>query len=296
MDQSLSSVTLPAGRSVDIAAIGPVDGPVVVYHHGTPTCRIIPSDFRGPASERGLRVIGYSRPGYGASTPSPGRSVADDAALLAELLDHLGVGEFVSVGWSGGGPHALAAAAALPGRCRAATVIAGVAPYGVDGLDFLDGMGQDNIDEFGAALAGEMALRAFLGPVAEALRGVTGEEVIGQLETLLPECDRAVLTGEAGEEMAAEMREALSVGIEGWVDDDLAFTRPWGFDLGAITTPVSLWQGSEDLMVPLAHGRWLAGHVRGARARELDGEGHLSLVSGRMGELFDELTAMAGWT
>jgi pimeloyl-ACP methyl ester carboxylesterase len=104
-----------------------------------------------------------------------------------------------------------------------------------------------------------------------------------------------VLTGVAAEESAWEMREAVSRGIEGWVDDDLAFTRPWGFELAAITTPVALWQGSEDLMVPLAHGRWLAAAIPVARARELDGEGHLSLVAGRMGELFDELTSMAGW-
>jgi pimeloyl-ACP methyl ester carboxylesterase len=221
--------------------------------------------------------------------------VADDAGLLAELLDHLEVAEFTSVGWSGGGPHALAAAALLAGRCRAATVIAGVGPYGVEGLDFLDGMGEDNIHEFGAALAGEAQLRQFLHTAAEGLRATTGSDIIEALASLLPASDRAVLTGEAADEMAAEMHEAISQGIEGWVDDDLAFTRSWGFDLGTITTPVALWQGSDDLMVPLAHGRWLAQAVSGACARELPGEGHLSLVSGRMGELFDELGVMAGW-
>ena len=295
MEQVFSEVALSGGRVVEISTAGDPRGRTVVYHHGTPTGRSIPTDFLEAAAPRGIRLIGYNRPGYAGSTANPGRSVADDAALLAELLDFLEVDDFVSVGWSGGGPHALAAAALLPGRCRAATVIAGVAPFQAAGLDWFAGMGEDNLAEFGAAVAGEESLRAFLTEAAQGLREVTGDDIIGALASLLPDADRRVLTGNYADEMAADMRDAVSRGIDGWCDDDLAFARPWGFALDSIATPLALWQGSDDLMVPLAHGRWLAAAIPQARARELSGEGHLSLVHNRMGELFDELVGLAGW-
>ena len=295
MEQAFSEVALSGGRVVEISVAGDPSDRTVVYHHGTPTGRRIPTDFLEAAASRGLRLVAYNRPGYAGSSANPGRSVADDAALLTELLDALSIGEFASVGWSGGGPHALAAAALLPGRCRAATVIAGVAPFQAAGLDWFAGMGEDNLAEFGAAVEGEEPLRAFLTEAARGLRTVTGDDIIEALASLLPEADRRVLTGDYAEEMAADMRDAVSLGIDGWCEDDLAFARPWGFELDSIATPLALWQGSDDLMVPLAHGRWLAAAMPQAHARELAGEGHLSLVHNRMGELFDELVGLAGW-
>jgi pimeloyl-ACP methyl ester carboxylesterase len=110
------------------------------------------------AARYGLRTVLHARPGYAGSTPLPGRSVADVAADVAVVVDALGADEFVTVGWSGGGPHALATAALLPDRCLGAATIAGVAPYAAAGLDWLAGMGVENIEEFGAAVAGEPAL------------------------------------------------------------------------------------------------------------------------------------------
>jgi pimeloyl-ACP methyl ester carboxylesterase len=193
-------------------------------------------------------------------------------------------------GWSGGGPHALACGALLPDRVRGVLTIAGVAPYDAEGLDFLAGMGGDNIEEFGEALKGEEPLRAWLDKVRPELVGVSADEVAASLGDLLPPADEAVITGEFAEDLAQLFQQAVAHGVDGWLDDDLAFTRPWGFDLAAIAVPTYVWQGSEDLMVPFAHGRWLVERIPGVRPHLEQGEGHLSVVLGAMGRMLDELT------
>lgn len=277
----LRSLELPGGSTLDIVVDdGAPDGAgLLVYHHGTPAAGPLDPALVDAARAHGLRVVELVRPGYGGSTRHPGRTIADVVPLVAALADHLGHDRFVALGWSGGGPHALATAALLPERCAGVLALASVAPFGADGLDFLAGMGQDNIDEFGAALAGEADLEAFLTAMAAELAAVTGPQVNDALDSLLPPVDKAHLTGEAAEHMAAELRWSVARGIWGWFDDDIAFTRGWGFDLASITVPVHLWQGSDDLMVPFAHGQWLAAHLPGARARLDAGEGHLSLIA-----------------
>lgn len=276
------SLSLPDGGTLqyfidDGAAPGAA---LLVYHHGTPAAGPLDDDLLLPAREAGLRVVELVRPGYGGSTRAPGRSIADVVPLVSALADHLGHERFVSLGWSGGGPHVLATAAMMGDRCAGALCLAGVAPYEAEGLDYLAGMGEDNIAEFGAALEGPVPLEGFLGEVAAMLAEVTGPEVNEAMSSLLPAVDKAHLTGEAAEHMAEELRWSLSTGIWGWLDDDLAFVRPWGFDLRDIRVPVQVWQGSADLMVPFAHGRWLAAHVPTAIPHLVEGEGHLSLVQG----------------
>jgi pimeloyl-ACP methyl ester carboxylesterase len=194
------------------------------------------------------------------------------------------------MGASGGGPHALACGVLLPDRVRGVTMIAGVAPYDADGLDFLAGMGPENVVEFGAALEGESSLRPYLDHERQALVAITAAEVAEALGGLVPPVDVASLTGELAECLAAEFRHGLVSGVDGWLDDDLAFTRPWGFELGDISVPTYLWQGSEDLMVPFAHGGWLAERIPGVTAHLEQGEGHMSIGIGAMGRMLDELT------
>lgn len=273
----LDHLTLPDGSRLDYFAAGDGDA-LLIYHHGTPAAGPLSPAMVEEAAHHGFVVAELVRPGYGQSTRQPGRTVADIVPLASALADHLGFERFATMGWSGGGPHAIATAALLPDRCAAAMCLAAVAPYGMDDLDFLDGMGEDNIAEFGAALDGSESLEAFLTVAAEALREVTADQVIDALITLLPAADQAYLTGDQAEEMAAEIRWSLHRGIWGWFDDDIAFTLPWGFDLTEVSAPVEIWQGSEDLMVPFAHGQWLAARVAGARAQLVEGHGHLSLA------------------
>jgi pimeloyl-ACP methyl ester carboxylesterase len=284
-------LTTPDGRQLDVRVSGPDGGTPLVFHHGTPGAVPQLRALQRAAHERGLRLVTYSRPGYGASTRHPGRTVADAAADVAVILDHLGAARCLTAGWSGGGPHALATAALLPGRVRAALVIAGVAPYGAAGLDFMAGMGEANVEEFGLALRGEAALRPFLDAEATQLRNADARALREGLATLLPEADRAVLTGEYAEDMAENFTEALRPGVDGWLDDDLCFTGPWGFDLARIAVPTHLWQGTADLMVPHAHGAWLAAHIPGVTAHLQEGEGHLSIALGALNRMLDDLSA-----
>ena len=285
----MTIIDLPDGRFLDVDVSGPEDGFPLVFHHGTPGSVRQFRAIQRAAHDRGLRLVTYSRPGYGASTRQSGRRIVDAAADVAAVLAHLGARRCIVAGWSGGGPHALATGARLREQVAGILVIAGIAPYDAEDLDFLDGMGEQNIIEFGLAIEGEQAIRPSHEADAVGLRDTDAAGLIEGLATLLPDVDRAVLTAEFGEDMAANFAEALRTGVDGWVDDDLAFAAPWGFTLAEIAVPTFVWQGSEDLMVPFAHGQWLAAHVPGATAHLERGEGHLSIALGAIDQMLAEL-------
>jgi pimeloyl-ACP methyl ester carboxylesterase len=273
------TVRAAGGRDLEVVVDGPDRGAILLFHGGAPSAAIRYPQIVDPAARRGLRTITYSRPGYAGSTAQHGRSVADAAEDSEAILDTLGVDRFLTLGWSGGGPHALACAALLSERCVAAATVGGVAPYGAAGLEWFAGMGPENVTEFSAALKGEEALREFLETAGAVLRDVTGEDVVAALGGLVSSVDKTALAGEMGDVLAESFRRSVSTGIAGWLDDDLAYVRPWGFELKSVRVPVAIWHGAQDRMVPINHGRWMASNVAGAQARMLDEEGHLSLVS-----------------
>ncbi len=292
-DAGADHLQLPDGRRLDVRVSGRPGDPPLVFHHGTPGAYTPIRALERGAHERGLRLVTASRPGYGGSSRQPGRQVADVVADTEAALGSLGADRCLVAGWSGGGPHALACAARLPGAA-AVLVIAGVAPFPAEGIDWMAGMGEGNVAEFGAALEGEEQLRRFLHGVREHLKAAQVADILSSLNTLLPEVDRAVLTDEFGEDMAASFREALRTGVDGWLDDDLAFTKPWGFGFEEITAPTMIWQGSADLMVPFAHGQWMAARVPGVSAHLEQGEGHLSIGLGALDRMLDELVSAGG--
>jgi pimeloyl-ACP methyl ester carboxylesterase len=314
METERRRIAMPDGRSIEVLIAGPPDGLPLVLHEGTPVGLVLYPPTVQAAGERGLRTILTARPGYEASTPRPGRRVVDVAADIAAVLDELGADTFVTLGWSGGGPHTLACAAALPGRCLAAASIAGVAPYTARGLDWLAGMGPENVEEFGAATAGEAELTEFLDSAAVTFTALTGASVAESLGGLVIEADKAALTGEYADHIANALRAAMNSGIAGWRDDDLAFIKDWGFSLGwdappdasadapagyprgTPAAPVAIWQGDQDQMVPYAHGQWLAANIPGARVHLMPGEGHLSLTVSSFGLILDDLLDLAGLT
>jgi pimeloyl-ACP methyl ester carboxylesterase len=285
---TFETVTTADGAVLEYLVSGPPDGRTLLFQPGTPNAAAAFGVIVEPAAELGLRTVSYSRPGYGQSTPRPGRSVADAATDIEAVLDAVGAQEFVTLGWSGGGPHALAAGALLPERCRAVAVLAGVAPYPAHGIDWFAGMGEDNVHEFAAALAGADNLNPLLEQFAAGLARVTAEGITAAMTSVLSPVDRAALTGELAEDMAIALRRAVSSGIDGWRDDDLAFVRDWGFDLKQISVPVHIWQGRQDRMVPFEHGQWLAAKVPNAQAHLFATEGHLSIVN----QMPDLLTAL----
>ncbi|KAH8600850.1 hypothetical protein B0O99DRAFT_589729 [Bisporella sp. PMI_857] len=191
------------------------------------------------------------------------------------------------------GPRALACAAQLP-ACVAALCVAGVAPYNAEGLDFLAGQGEGNIEEFGAALQGEEELQKFCVAQRLEILEANAAGLIEALSSLLPDIDKDALVEKAenGQFFVDMFQEGLKTSSDGWVDDDLAFVEPWGFELGEIKVPVLLYQGSEDKMVPCAHGEWLAQNIPHEKLRKhLDGggQGHISIFLGQIESMVDEL-------
>jgi pimeloyl-ACP methyl ester carboxylesterase len=273
------------GRTLEVHDAGDPAGFPVIAHHGTPGAGLLYATHAALAREQGIRLIGYDRPGYATSTRVQGRRVEDCVADVTEIADALKLGRFASWGISGGGPHALACAALCDDRLRAVASLAAVAPYGADGLDWLEGMGEDNHVEFGKALEGEAALRAFCEPVAKEMVAADPEDLVRVLDSLLGPEDKAVLTGEFAEYLHASDAHGLGSSVDGWVDDDFAFVEPWGFDVGEINRPVLLLHGDDDRFVSVSHAHWLAARIPEVEARIDPSDGHLTLIERRMREV-----------
>jgi len=273
-----SEVPVRDGRTVTVYEAGDLAGAPILFHHGTPSSGLPYEPHVRLAEEQGIRLVSYDRAGYGQSSRDRGRDVAAMARDVATITATLGIDRLATWGLSGGGPHALACAALLPDQIAAACSVAGVAPHDAEGLDWLEGMGEANVHEFGASLAGEETLRPVLE--AEAARTTT-EELGAALGTLLSPPDLAVLESGIGAYLSSGFTTGLARGVDGWLDDDLAFSRPWGFEPAEIRTPVLVVQGRQDLMVPRAHGEWLARRIPGAEAWFAEDEGHLTLFQPR---------------
>jgi len=291
MPQHLT-LSLSDDRELDVITAG--EGTrAVVLQHGTPSDASIWAPWVEPVVARGFRFVAVSRPGYATSARWHGRTVADAASDIAEVLEHLDVAEFVTAGWSGGGPHALATATLLP-NARGVATLAGVGPYGEPDLDFLAGMGPENEEEFGAVVAGEAALTQWMQTNTPGFMHVTAAEVAAAFGGLVPQVDIDSLNNGFAETMAASDRRALAHGWTGWFDDDFAFVKPWGFELDALIAkgiPVVIWQGDLDLMVPEAHGLWLHNRITGSALRRVAGHGHISLVVDFKDDILDDLVA-----
>lgn len=249
--------------------------------------------FVEAAAQRGLRLVSFSRAGYGDSTRKPGRNVAAVAPDAAAVVDQLDADRFYTLGWSGGGPHALACAVLLPERLVGAATVGGIAPYGADGLDWMAGMGQENVAGFGAALAGNAAIHQLLEQIGPSFATVTADQMAARLGNLVSDVDRAAITGEAAAWLAEVFRESVRNGFWGWQDDELAFVKPWGFDLADTRIPVAIWQGAQDRFTPFAHGEWLASHIPGAHPHLLRDQGHQSLGVDSFGLILDDLLTLA---
>lgn len=250
-------VALPDGSVLHAHDDG--SGPTVVWHHGSPQTGAALAPVLAATRARGLRLVSYGRPSYGGSTPRPGRDVASAAGDVEAVLDALGIESAAHVGASGGGPHALACAALLPHRTTAVVSIAGLAPF-VDGFDWATGMASD------------AALRA-------ATRGREARAAVdeGDVDAFTP-ADWAALEG-AWADLGRDVGRAMQTGgLDGLVDDDVAYATPWGFDPTTITAPVLLVHGGRDRVVPASHSQWLLEHLPTAELWLRPREGHVSVL------------------
>ncbi|WP_439379441.1 alpha/beta fold hydrolase [Amycolatopsis lexingtonensis] len=250
-------VPLPGGRTLHVYDSGG-PGRTVLWHHGTPNLGAPPGPLLPLGEELGIRWISYDRPGYGGSTPVPGRTIGDAGEYAAAVADALGVERFAVLGHSGGSSHALACAALLPDRVVAAASLAAVAPF--HGEDWFAGMADPG--SLRAATEGRAAKEAY--------------EAAAQFNpAVFTDADFAALKG-PWSWLDSVVQPAL--GAVGLIDDDLAYVAPWGADPAAITLPVLLVHGEDDRMVPAAHSRWLAERCPRAELRLTPGDGHLSVL------------------
>jgi pimeloyl-ACP methyl ester carboxylesterase len=237
----------------------------VFWHHGTPNIGAPPEPLIPAAAERGIRWVSYDRPGYGRSTPHPGRDVASAAADVSSVADALGIKRFAVMGHSGGAPHALACSALLPERVLGAICVSGLAPFDAQALEWYAGM----------AVAGAAELRAAVGGRATLENHLASTKF--DPDQFTP-ADHAALAG-AWSWLGAVAAKALEGGLGGMVDDDLAYVAPWGFGPGQVSSPVLLLHGGQDRIAPSSHAEWLARHIRSAELWLRPDDGHISVLN-----------------
>jgi pimeloyl-ACP methyl ester carboxylesterase len=209
--------------------------------------------------------VSYDRPGYGGSTPCPGRSVGSAAGYVAAVADSLGIERFALMGHSGGGPHALACGALLPDRAVAVVSGAGLAPFDAEGLDWFAGMVPSGVASLRAAAEGRAAKERHEASDAE-------------YDPEFTPADLAALGGEWSW-FGSVVGPAVAAGPGGLIDDDLAYVSPWGFDPAGVAVPVLLLHGGRDRIVPSSHGEWLAARCPSAELRLSPDDGHISILT-----------------
>jgi pimeloyl-ACP methyl ester carboxylesterase len=277
------TVETAGGGRLFVREAGDRSGVPVLFLNGTPGSSLMYEPHVRDAEAKRIRLVSWDRPGYGRSTRHEGRRISDEVANAAAVCDALGIDRFCAWGISGGGPHALALAALLPERCAAAAALAPLAPYGAEDLDFTEGMGEQNIEEFGAIFEGEERHREVLERDRAELSRITPEHLVEAWQSLLGPADVEVTRdGRLAAYILDCIRDGIGQSLDGWFDDDIAFVRPWGFELGAISVPVLHWQGEQDKFVPFGHGVWLSQRIPGVESRLTAEDGHLTLSERRI--------------
>lgn len=285
MNTKTRTISTADGRQLRIREVGHPDGIPILAHHGTPSSSHLSLPLVKDAEACGIRLIKYDRPGYGTSTPQAERTVASAAGDVTAIAKELKLSRLSVWGISGGGPYALACAALLPGLVVAAAALASPAPYHADGLDWFAGMGEGNVAEFRAALQGRKAVAEFVEAVAPGMLGATPADVIQAFGSLLTPVDAAVVTEDFANDVVSNFHEGIGAQRDGWIDDDLALAKAWGFELDRIQVPVLLMHGAQDKMLPFSHGKWLANKIPGVDVHFLPEDGHLTLAAHRIPEV-----------
>ena len=277
------TVSAADGRKLEVLTAGNPDGYPWLWIPGSPSAAANYPRLDDLAAKLDLRIVTWSRPGYGGSSPrtmsADGPRIVDDVADIDTILDAEGIEEFIVVGWSGGGPRALACAAMLPEQCKAAATLASLAPVDANGLDWMAGMGPGNIADFTAALEGPEAYGAFKEATFLPMTAASVEQVAAGLAMLLTPSDDTTHSPGLARWLTEMTHRAGAQGVIGARDDGLALVAPWGFDVTSIAVPVAIWAGGQDATVPLAHGKWLAANVPTAIPHLSEDAGHVTLIN-----------------
>jgi len=268
-----SAVTvLPDGRDLGWLELGDPAGMPVFAFHGTPGSRLQLAIDDSLMRANGLRLVCPDRPGYGLSTFQPGRRLIDWPADVAHLADHLGIDHFGVMGISGGGPHSAVCAARLGDRITSDAIVSGVGPLADPRA--AEGMMRSNLILTALARRRSRVLHVALALQVGALRRWPSR-VFDLLVKQLPPADVAILSRpEVRALFELDAVRSPRTAAAAAVQDFELFAGDWGFDLGAISVPVDIWQGDADLNVPAQHARLLHEAIPGSVLHEFAGEGH----------------------
>lgn len=237
-DRSMREMVV-RGRSVIFNTYGDPEGEPVVFFHGTPGSRLLGRLFDDVARRAGLRLLTPDRPGYGQSPSWPERTLTDTGAIVAVLLDACGIEDTRIISFSGGGPHALAAAATHPERIREVHIISGATPRG---------MGEPVATQRRLAMLARRMPRLLGGlfRVQAWFADRSPTLVVSQFTANpkdVPEADAQLV--------ARDFVEAVGKGTSGAVVEFKLLAESWEFDLAEIDVPVQLWHGEHDMNVPV---------------------------------------------
>ena len=255
-----------SGRVLEVVTAGEINNQAFLFHHVGLGCSEGMAPLFRAAEKSGVFLIGITRGGYAGSTRRPGRRTFNYVNETRIALDHFGIQEFVSFGWSSGGPAMVSDL--QDNRCRGGIGIASDAPrVSSDWQSYMDkyppknseGMSEPNFD-------------------LEAARNLEGKDLEAYFDVLLCKKDRELCLGKFADELAEGIRIGMAPGIEGALDDFESDGDHWGIDLAAIKKPVALFQGDEDRFCTPAHGHFLRDNLGNAELILMQGQGHLSIV------------------
>jgi pimeloyl-ACP methyl ester carboxylesterase len=263
------------GRVITLDVVGDRDAKPVLLCHGLADSRLAAQPLQQAARDLGLCIIAPDRPGIGGTDRRHLSQLADWAEDAAELLDAMHIGSAALLGVSGGGPFAAACAARIPGRVSRLML---VAPLGLPGWP---SNGMAPAERFSLLLASHAP--EFGGWSLDRLAALARRRpqlFLRLAATAQPDADiRALQEPGMREAFLTSYVEAFRGGSWGVAQDLRVLTRPWGFDLRAITAPTWVHHGDADTTVPPQHARRYAEAIPGAQLQIHPGDGHFSIFS-----------------
>jgi pimeloyl-ACP methyl ester carboxylesterase len=281
-----AAVTLSNGRRLAYACYGAENGAPVVYCHGGLSSHYDIAFADDRARERGVRLIAIDRPGIGESGRATGRRVADWGRDIDELTTSLGVDRFAVLGWSAGGPFALACAVSMPSRVRRTVTVGGMAPLENGQSASQLGLAMDRL-LFPMCRRAPVAARMLLSMSKAIPRRALHRQL---LRALTSQADRSVVAAMTPSEATRDLREAMRHGSMGIVDDYVVVGGDWGFRPEEVPGPVTMFQGDEDRLLPLSHAQSLAHRLPVVRMEIVAEAGHF-LIHTHLDQVLSELVA-----
>jgi pimeloyl-ACP methyl ester carboxylesterase len=271
-----NALKLSDGRFIEYIDNGVSSKSALILHHGTPTSMTVWGTWLAAAAEKGIRAIAFTRPGYAGSDRKVGHRIIDSNDDLQEILNQLDIENFVSVGWSGGGPYALASG--LLKKCTGVQLIASVSPYDVEDFDWFQDQTPEMVEEAKVSAKSLEDSIAFKEGYYTELRDMTTEQFLVEYEKRSSFKAFENAYREFSKDLSFSMRDALRDGAIGYAEDEYAFLSNWGFETKEIQVPVGIWQGLDDKSVSPHMAKWLNANIVKPTLKLLEGQHHGSIM------------------